>query len=494
MIKLATLFPTSGNATSSASASARQIATAHQPPGLGCCQANEGTRTGPIPAQSKLRSICLLAVCLLLLVPMTSPAQVLSVSGGGTGASTLSGYLFGNGTSPVTGSSSIPASASSFTQVGTGALTRTLDAKAKENALSLLDYCSDNTGATDCATAIANWEAEGVALNKALYIPAGVYRVSSQLVWNLQSVAAKGINVFGDGRLASVIKFDTGVTSPNWDIVGNDTPGEAGIAYSRFEDFGVQGNTSGELMTFGRDDYNDAMNEFQLNNIYVQNFNTTNTAIALKLNYFLNGLVNVAANGGGFNTSTNTGSGFAALLCNQCVMNTFMGTFGDDGNGIVLANGYSYTNTFLNTDTEGNTIDINISSAHAIGNTWVGGQIATATYGIYASNGSGNKFINVNNAISGAGTSFMPSAVGVWLDTPNYNNVSTPGVPASGTAYTNTTGQVAMVAISGGTVSLVKRNGVALFSTTNVTVILEPGDSITLTYSAAPAWAWMPIR
>jgi len=430
----------------------------------------------------------------LLGKPGIAHSQVLAVSGGGTGGSSFNGYLYGNGSSPFTAATSIPASASSFTQVGTGALSRTLDAKQKENALSLLDFCSDNTGATDCSTGIGNWFAEGIALNKALYIPASVYKVSSQLVWNLQTVAAKGINVFGDGRLASIIKFDNGVTSPNWDIVGNDTPGEPGICYARFEDFGVQGNTSGELMTFGRDDYNDAMNEFQLNNIYVQNFNTTSTAVALKLNYFLNGLVNVAANGGGFNTSTNTGSGFAALLCNACVMNTFMGTFGTDGNGIVLANGFSYTNTFLNIDTEGNTIDINISSANATSNTWVGGQIATATYGIFAANGSGNKFINVNNAISGAGTSFMPSSTGVWLETPNINTVSTPGMPGSGTAVTNTSGQVAMVAINGGAVTAVKRNGATLFTTTNVTVILEPGDSIALTYSTAPGWTWMPIR
>lgn len=439
-------------------------------------------------------SILAVGAVLLLGTCGSTDAQVLAVTGGGTGASSLSGYLFGNGTSPITGSSTIPASASSFTQTGTGALTRDLDAKARENALSLLDFCSDNTGATDCSAAIADWFAEGVALNKALYIPAGIYKVSSQLVWNLQSVAAKGINVFGDGRIASIIKFDAGVTSPNWDIVGDDTPGEAGIAYARFEDFGVQGDTSGELMTFGRDDYNDSMNEFQLDNIYVQNFSTASTAVALKLNYFLNGFVNVAANGGGFNTGTLTGSGFAALLCNQCVMNTFMGTFGDDGNGIVFANGYSYTNTFLNVDTEGNTIDINISSSNASENTFVGGQIATATYGIYGSSGSSNKFINVNNAISGAGTSFLPSTTGVWLETPNINNVSTPGVPTSGTAYTNTSGQIAMVAVSGGAVSAVKRNSATLFTTTNVTVILEPGDTITLNYTTAPSWTWMPIR
>jgi hypothetical protein len=433
------------------------------------------------------------AVLWLAGAPRIAHSQ-LAVSGGGTGATSLTGYLKGNGTSPITGSSTIPASASSFTQTGTGALSRTLDAKQRENALSLLDFCSDNTGATDCSTGIGNWFAEGIALNKALYIPAGTYRVSAQLVWNLQSVAAKGINVFGDGRLASVIKFDNGVSSPNWHIVGNDTPGVPGICYARFEDFGVQGNTSGELMTFGHDSYNDAMNEFQLDNLYVQNFNTTNTAVALKLNYFLNGLVNVAANGGGFNVPTLTGSGFAALLCNACVMNTFMGTFGTSGNGIVLANGYSYTNTFLNVDTEGNTIDIHIASANATSNTFVGGQIALATYGINATAGSGNKFININDAVTPGGGNFMPSSTGVWLETPNINTVSTPAVPASTTSRTNTTGQKVMVAINGGAVSLVKRNAASLFTTSNVTVILEPGDTITLNYSTAPGWTWMPIR
>ena len=424
------------------------------------------------------------------------PARAqLAVSGGGTGATTLSGYLYGNGTSPITGSSTIPASASSFTQSGSGALTRDLDAKTKENALSLLDFCSDNTGATDCSAAIADWFAEGVALNKALYIPAGVYRASSQLVWEFTTVGSgvNGINVFGDGRQASIIKFDNGVASPNWQIIGEDVAGFF-VGYSRFENFGIVGNTSGELMTFGRDDYNDALNEFQLNNLYLQNFNQTSTAIALKLNYFVNGLVNVVADGGGFNLSTNQGYGFAALLCNQCVFSTFMGSFGNSANGIVLANGYSYANTFLNTDTEANTSDIQITSPHAINNTWIGGQISLAEYGINASNGSSNIFINPNNAITGAGTTFMPASTGVWLETPNYNHVSTPSVPASGTTYPNTTAQVVEVTINAGAVSLVQRNGVGLFTHSDVTVTLEPGDTIRLVYSSAPGWIWMPVR
>lgn len=142
-----------------------------------------------------------------------------------------------------------------------GALTRDLDAKAKENALSLLDYCSDNTGATDCSAGIAEWFAEAVALNKALYIPAGIYRVSSQLLWYLPATRnsnfdnqyenVTGINVFGDGRYTSWIKFDANVASPNWQIYGPNTANHNFEMFSRFENFMVTGSTSGELMTWG---------------------------------------------------------------------------------------------------------------------------------------------------------------------------------------------------------------------------------------------------
>lgn len=429
-------------------------------------------------------------------------SQVLGVSGGGTGASTLSGYLYGNGTSPITGSSSLPASASSFTQLGAGALTRDLDAKAKENALSLLDFCSDNTGATDCSAGIAKWFAEGIALNKALYIPAGVYRVSSQLVWSFTTTTSSGngeaenvngINVFGDGRYASWIKFDSSVASPNWQIYGPNAAGTNYLMYSRFENFMVTGNTSGELMTFGREDNSDALNEFQLNNLFLDNGNTTSTATTLRLNNFLNGLVNVVTNGGGFSTETYVGNGYAALYCEQCQMNTFMGSYGNSSNGILLAGGYNWGNTFLNTDTEANTSDIYIGNSTSFNNTWIGGIISLASYGINAVSGNSNRFINSYNGIP-AGHTFMPNAVGVWLEAPTINNVSTPSVPASGTAYTNTTGQVVEVTMNAGSVSLVQRNGVGLFTHSDVTVILEPGDTITLTYASAPGWIWMPLR
>ena len=59
--------------------------------------------------------------------------------------------------------------------------------------------------------------------------------------------------------------------------------------------------------------------------------------------------------------------------------------------------------------------------------------------------------------------------------------------PPSGSPYTNYDGVPEAVYIAGGTVSQVAKNSVNLFTTTNVTVWLEPGESVTVTYSSTPS-------
>ncbi len=59
--------------------------------------------------------------------------------------------------------------------------------------------------------------------------------------------------------------------------------------------------------------------------------------------------------------------------------------------------------------------------------------------------------------------------------------------PPSGSPYTNNDGVPEAIYIVGGTISHVKKNSTNLFTTTNVTVWLEPGESVTITYSSAPS-------
>lgn len=92
-----------------------------------------------------------------------------------------------------------------------------------------------------------------------------------------------------------------------------------------------------------------------------------------------------------------------------------------------------------------------------------------------------------NSLIQGQGTSDYVAG------NPGFNPMgllSGPAVAGSGTAVQNSWGVPVTIYVSGGTVSQIAING----SNTNLTsgtFRLGPGQSITLTYTAAPSWTWI---
>ena len=92
----------------------------------------------------------------------------------------------------------------------------------------------------------------------------------------------------------------------------------------------------------------------------------------------------------------------------------------------------------------------------------------------------------------------------VLIDAPDFSSVispTTPSVPSSGTAQQNTNPYPVNVYVYGGDVTEIQitRNGTAYTVLSVSTAIamsgqvykLNPGDSITLTYSTAPSWEWL---
>ena len=67
-----------------------------------------------------------------------------------------------------------------------------------------------------------------------------------------------------------------------------------------------------------------------------------------------------------------------------------------------------------------------------------------------------------------------------------YPPITTLSVGASPFTYTNNDGVAEAIYIVGGNVSQVAKNGTTIFTTTNVTVWLEPLDYLTVTYTSAP--------
>lgn len=70
--------------------------------------------------------------------------------------------------------------------------------------------------------------------------------------------------------------------------------------------------------------------------------------------------------------------------------------------------------------------------------------------------------------------------------------LTAPTMPTSGTAYTNNFGVTARVFVSGGTVTAIALNGTDT-GITSGQIILGPGETIALTYSATPTWTWFGL-
>lgn len=87
---------------------------------------------------------------------------------------------------------------------------------------------------------------------------------------------------------------------------------------------------------------------------------------------------------------------------------------------------------------------------------------------------------------AGQTISITYSAAPTW-----YWSTFTPAIPSSTVALANTTGQDITVVLAGGTTTHITVNGTDRGTTTPANVMVPNGQSITLTYSAAPVWAWL---
>lgn len=68
--------------------------------------------------------------------------------------------------------------------------------------------------------------------------------------------------------------------------------------------------------------------------------------------------------------------------------------------------------------------------------------------------------------------------------------VGKPAVPATTVNATNTSGHTMWVEIAGGTVTVVKVDGVTIGARISGAFRVRPGSTIAITYSVVPTWQW----
>jgi hypothetical protein len=351
--------------------------------------------------------------------PLTVPS--LSVTGapiplasGGTGANTATGAT----------------SQLQYLQGANGSSARSVTAKLQDT-VSLLDFGADPTDTADSTTALRNWYSALVSTGKAGYIPAGKYKITSQIVWDMASVQSAGIKIYGDGA-QSVLDLTAVSTGPALLI---ENSANTGAFYSSFTNFAVATNVNGVGVQLGQESYADALNTFEFN-LVVNNVSTGSSACAVEVNYVLNSRIALVTN---LNSASASGD---SLRLRQAQFNYFAGSYSTAPVGLHLTAGYNFGNIFQSQNSEVVNTSVVIDNATSTNNTWLGGTfvwtngVGPAVTGINATAGSNNRFIGVNYGSSPIAT----GTTGIIVDNAGYGTLTAGGSsisPVSGDGVTS---------------------------------------------------------
>jgi hypothetical protein len=364
------------------------------------------------------------------------------------------------------------------------------------NPLNLRDFGATGNGVTNDSIAFAAWLAAVLASGTPGYIPQGTYVLTTQVVFSMNALSTVGVTIFGDGVQQSILDVQGVSGYPQVLLACTATP--ADFFYVVMRDFGIRGNCAGPVFQIGAENYSDPCNEPEFD-LWVTNFSTSTSAIAVELNYVLNGQLRFVADVAGAGV---------AVRVRQTEFSTFQGSYGAlGGTSLQITAGVSFGNLFENLDLENVATCVKIDSSNAINNIFLGGQWSYTAGAINATAGKDNVFIAPNPAPVSPGTlaGFLTSATGVLLMGPGYFGISTPAVPSSGVPVTNNSGQMVVVSVGSAPLSSVAINGVTYpdivisvsgtnYQTAAGSYVLSPGDTITLNYSGStPGWVWKSL-
>jgi hypothetical protein len=337
-------------------------------------------------------------------------------------------------------------------------------------------------GRTDDTAALQSWWARLMRDGGAGALPPGVCVARAPLVWDL-SARLSGVRVNGASQGQSVLDLRAVKTGTPLLVTA-----AGGMFYSHFADFTVLTDIAGPGAQLGRPALTDAMNGFTLTQMEFKNAANADGAVALQVNGCFNcDFQTVTTNTGG--GSTSGGGNGVSLQVRYAAFSRFMGSFSNAGTGLHLTGGYVFGNVFEALDIEVTGTAVRIDSPQAARNSFIGGQFAGVT-GLDFVAGSSNVVSNANIVPYRGGVAVAGTA-GLWLQQPG-TGVATPPVPASGSAVPNATGRLVMVLVFGGAVSRIAVGGSA-YPIAQGSVLVRPGESVSLVYTSPPSWEWRPV-
>jgi len=259
-------------------------------------------------------------------------------------------------------------------------------------------------GNHDDTSAINSTISTAIANNWPVHLSAGTYKVTSPIAIDYASQAGKGFRIISDG---AIIDGRTIASGPVLQIEcgGGTTSSPTGCFYFREEGtLFVNGNTPAYVVVLGKTDFSDAHNSAKIDHLIVNNTSTASAGGGCQFNYLLDTDIYAVCVAAG---------GAAGLALEQVQFSRISGAGtaeGTGGRGVVLENGYNFSNTFFALDLEVSPVCLSITFDHNGLNTFISPYFNCVT-AVATTASLGNVLINPN--YGGATVNFGPLSAGI---------------------------------------------------------------------------------
>ncbi|HEV2100541.1 MAG TPA: glycosyl hydrolase family 28-related protein [Stellaceae bacterium] len=241
----------------------------------------------------------------------------------------------------------------------------------------------------DDTSAIQNTINTAVTNNWPVHFPAGTYKVTSLLTIDYAGQAANGFRLISQG---AVIDGRAITAGPVLQIQcgGGTAASPTGCFYFKEEgSLFVNANTAAYAVIFGKADLSDAQNSVKIDHLIVNNSSISANAGACQFNYVLDSDIYAVCDSAG---------GAAGMAFEQTQFSHISGAgtaAATGGRGVVLENGYNFSNTFFGLDLEVSPTCLSITFNHNGLNTFVSPYFNCVT-AVNATASVGNTLINPN--------------------------------------------------------------------------------------------------
>ncbi|MGC2204012.1 MAG: glycosyl hydrolase family 28-related protein [Stellaceae bacterium] len=259
-------------------------------------------------------------------------------------------------------------------------------------------------GNHDDSVAINNAIATAITNNWPVHFPAGTYKVNSQIRIDYAGQASTGFRLISEG---AVIDGRVIASGPVLQIQcgGGTAANPTGCFYFKEEGtLFVNGNTPAYVVVIGKTDFSDAHNSAKIDHLIVNNASTAPLAGGCQFNYLLDSdLYAVCVSAGGA----------AGLAFEQTQFSRISGAGTAEragGVGVVLENGYNFSNTFLALDLEVSPTCLSVTFNHNGLNSFISPYFNCVT-AVNATASLGNILINPN--YGGNTVNYGPLSTGI---------------------------------------------------------------------------------